>query len=510
MIDSITTWEPLWTYLHFRQLRNPIHSDLTIESNTGQHSIFLQCVRPILILVLFFTFTFNFVSHLSVYSWKQDELVEHFWLPMDEQTSWEGGPLFLPWGSQELGEGRSCFIYFTFFSSRLEKRSLLELQGWACVLTPGSPRTFHNLHISATVSTSVLPSSTNICSREPGLKTAWMIHKFMIVFQQVLGASFPGKVWFAGDEDCERAWLWPTWELSLLYPSLPLQPQQTYDWQGDHQSVKMIWLLCRSPYYIHIQVGKEVFLELSTLSKDNDNGLKEELVFRVISFLSISRSREMATPAAAQQMNSATAPQFNAIIRMLLKNTDAWKAKRRKEIEQSIAEELKRREAVEAKIPKECLVAPKVETSEDKVSCDVFNGKPSEPDDATEKMNKMTPETMSAIPDCPKTERTRNAKEDVSKESCSRSDCSRIGMQRCAGCHCSLYCGQVCWRSSEVNMVQHVNNVPPGMCYSRLEHAQDVVQDKGAEKESEDWKEAFRGWLIVSTNKTDWNKFCNL
>ena len=114
MIDSITTWEPLWTYLHFRQLRNPIHSDLTIESNTGQHSIFLQCVRPIFILVLFFTFTFNNISHLSVYSRQQDELVEHFWLPMDEQTGWEGGPLFLPWRSQELGEGQSRFIYFTF------------------------------------------------------------------------------------------------------------------------------------------------------------------------------------------------------------------------------------------------------------------------------------------------------------------------------------------------------------------------------------------------------------
>ena len=42
-------------------------------------------------------------------------------------------------------------------------------------------------------------------------------------------------------------------------------------------------------------------------------------------------------------------------------------------------------------------------------------------------------------------------------------------------------------------MVQHVDNVPPGLCHSRLERAQDVVQGKGAEKEGEDWKEAFRG-----------------
>ena len=422
------------------------------------------------------------------------------------------GPCFFPGGPKSWVRGNLVF-FISRFLQQTGKEVFAPVAGVGLCPDPRFPKNLPQLaHFCNCV---------NICAPifyKHLLERAWF-ENFLndsqiydCISTQVLGASFPGKVWLTWDEDCERAWLWSTWQLSLLYPSLPLQPQQTYDWQGDHQSVKMIWLLCRSPYYIHIQVGKEVFLELSTLSKDNDNGLKEELVFRVISFLSISRSREMVTPAAAQQMNSATAPQFNAIIRMLLKNTDAWKAKRRKEIEQGIAEELKRREAVEAKIPKECLVAPKVETSEDKVSCDVFK-----PDDSTEKMNKMTPETMSAIPDCPKTERTRNAKEDVSKErSCSRSDCSRIGMQRCAGCHCSLYCGQVfCWRticirSSEVNTVQHVNNVPPGLCHSRLEHAQDVVQDKGAEKEGEDWKETFRGWLIVSTNKTDWNKFCDL
>jgi len=68
------------------------------------------------------------------------------------------------------------------------------------------------------------------------------------------------------------------------------------------------------------------------------------LALRLISFLSISRSGEKATTAATvQQMNTATAPQFNAILRKLLRNTDAWKAKRRREIEASIAEELKRR-----------------------------------------------------------------------------------------------------------------------------------------------------------------------
>ena len=223
-------------------------------------------------------------------------------------------------------------------------------------------------------------------------------------------------------------------------------------------------------------------MELGTFSKENSNGLKEELVLRVTSFLSISRSPEMATPALVRQMNGAYPSEFNAIVRMLLKNTDAWKAKRRQEIEQSIAEELKRREAPEVttQIPKEFLVEPKVVTSEfheeEKVRCDekVFkktnNGllknikqddaksggieQQSKPaDQSTEKVNKMTTpvvvtETRSALSDCSNTEgtltRRRKAGENVPTEkSCAHSDCSKIGIQRCAGCRRSLYCGQV-------------------------------------------------------------------
>ena len=44
-----------------------------------------------------------------------------------------------------------------------------------------------------------------------------------------------------------------------------------------------------------------------------------------------------------------------------------------------------------------------------------------------------------------------------------------------------------------VNMVQECTKLPPGMCHSRLECAQDFVQGKGAGKKSKDWKEPFRG-----------------
>ena len=194
--------------------------------------------------------------------------------------------------------------------------------------------------------------------------------------------------------------------------------------------------------FFTFKVGKEAFLELGTFSKDNYNGLREELVFRVISFLSISRSPEMATPATVRRMNSANAREFNAMVRMLLKNTDAWKAKRRREIEQSIAEELKRRET---KIPNDTVVKPKVVTDEDSISQE----NDAKPDQSTEKVSKMTSETMSELPDCSKTEIRQaiqgNVKENVpSERSCASSDCSNIGIQLCAGCHRSLYCGQVC------------------------------------------------------------------
>ena len=232
---------------------------------------------------------------------------------------------------------------------------------------------------------------------------------------------------------------------------------------------KVIILQARQSFistFFTFKVGKEAFLELGTFSKDNYNGLREELVFRVISFLSISRSPEMATPATVRRMNSANAREFNAMVRMLLKNTDAWKAKRRREIEQSIAEELKRRET---KIPNDTVVKPKVVTDEskveDKVLCDeemlkqtstgrllkdsISQENDAKPDQSTEKVSKMTSETMSELPDCSKTEirqaRQGNVKENVpSERSCASSDCSNIGIQLCAGCHRSLYCGQVC------------------------------------------------------------------
>ena len=71
-----------------------------------------------------------------------------------------------------------------------------------------------------------------------------------------------------------------------------------------------------------------------------------------------------------------------------------------------------------------------------------------------EESKQMQPEKMSSEVARKRGNRRREkSRAGLPSVGCTNSDCSKIGIQRCAGCHWALYCGEVCFHKDE-NMLR--------------------------------------------------------